>query len=147
MLACFIYPIYQVPITLFVSSPWADERAEEFSTIKNRRSNRVCLSERYSLGTVSRDNIEIFRERISLISFHRLINQKQEDWNKNKEKNFYPKGNGAFFFCWWFLWLDVTWGTISWSILSETFLHSERSVLYRPTSSSFDWSTAASTVN
>lgn len=36
ILSFFIYPIYQVPITLFVRSPWADERAEEFSTIKKQ---------------------------------------------------------------------------------------------------------------
>lgn len=36
ILSFFIYPIYQVPITLFVGSPWADERAEEFSTIKKQ---------------------------------------------------------------------------------------------------------------
>lgn len=106
----------------------------------------VCLSERYSFGTTLRDHIHVFRERISLISFHRLINQKQEDWNNNKEKNFYPQGNGAFFFCWWFLRLEVGRGTIFGKILRETFFHIEVTVLWRPASSSFDWSTAASTV-
>lgn len=122
-------------------------RGQKSSIVKKQEIKLgVPFSERYSFGTARRAHTHIFRERVSLISFHRLINQKQEDWNNDKEKNFYPQGNGAFLFCWWFLWLAVSWDAIFWNIFRETFLHSEVTVLYRPASSSFDWSTAASTI-
>lgn len=97
--------------------------------LKNRRSNWVCLSERYSFGTARSDHFQVSRKWISLISFHWLINQKHEDWNSNKEKNFYPQGNWALFFYWWFLWLDVSRGTIFLCILRVTFLQYEVTVL------------------
>lgn len=51
----------------------------------------------YSVG-ISRAIRKKFRERVSLVGFHSLIDQKQKNGHDNKQQNFYPHGNEASLF-------------------------------------------------